>query len=198
MFQLYPYHTSLVWCVVYLIKWGVKKGKYFTSTISTAELKSIGDKDYGFMKFQYLLQVGRSVILYRMFAILTTTNKWPLSLLQCKTVIKYCIACFFSVDIKILPFACLKEHVLVCHANSFAEVLGDLATQDISTFYKDWLKYSLTKSFVGACNIWGTDSLLDGVGNGWGNVFVCHFQLVQFTRSRWHFQRKKVQTNDSI
>lgn len=25
---------------------------------------------------------------------------------------------FFSVDIKILPFACLKEHVLVCHANS--------------------------------------------------------------------------------
>lgn len=53
-------------------------------------------------------------------------------------------------------------------------------------------------SFVGACNRWGTDNLLDGVGNGWGNMFGCHFRLVLSTRSRWHFQRKKVQTNDFI
>lgn len=53
-------------------------------------------------------------------------------------------------------------------------------------------------SFVGTCNRWGTDNLLDGVGNGWANMFGCHFRLVLSTRSRWHFQRKKVQTNDFI
>lgn len=41
-------------------------------------------------------------------------------------------------------------------------------------------------SFEGACNRWGTDNLLDGVGNGWGNMFrvslpACAVHKIQMT-----------------